>query len=236
MAKMTFQRLDLSKQPIGEPLEVQFNPTEYSLSKDNRFADVQIPGLDSPVVQFVRGDSETMTLELFFDTTDHGTGSEAKAVTESEGDFHGVDEFYRLVKIDGDLHAPPIVRLTWGDKFPGVTTEASEGSAPAFDCVVTSVDRKFTLFNSDGVPLRAIVTLSLREYKTLEEQLQELNLQSADHTRVHAVRQGETLPQIAYEAYQNAARWRLIAEHNNILNPRRLTVGTLLELPPTGNR
>ena len=57
MGKMTLQRLDLSKQPVGDPLEVQFNPTEYSLSKSNQFAEVAIPGLDSPVVQFVRCDS-----------------------------------------------------------------------------------------------------------------------------------------------------------------------------------
>ena len=90
-----------------------------------------------------------------------------------------------------------------------------------------------TLFNSDGVPLRATVSLSLREYKTLEEQLQALNLQSADHTRVHVVRQGETLPQIAYSAYQDPRRWRLIADHNRLLNVRHLTPGAVLELPPT---
>jgi nucleoid-associated protein YgaU len=104
---------------------------------------------------------------------------------------------------------------------------------PALDCVVDSVSRQFTLFNSDGVPLRATVSLSLREYKTLEEQLQALNLQSADHTRVHVVRQGENLPQIAYKAYQDPARWRLIANYNNLLNPRRLTPGMVLQLPPT---
>lgn len=229
MGNMTFQRLDLNKQPIGDPLEVQFNPTEYSLSKSNQFAEVAIPGLDSPVVQFVRGDSEKMTLELFFDTTDDGTGSDATPVTDK------MDAFYRLVKIDNKLHAPAIVRVAWGDNFPNTAAGWNTSASSVFDCVVQSVDRKFTLFNSDGVPLRATVTLSLSQYKTLEEQLQELNLQSADHTRVHVVRQGETLPQIAYEAYQNAAQWRLIAEHNNILNPRQLTVGMLLELPPTSN-
>ena len=227
MAKMTFQKLDLSKRAVGEPLTVQFNPTEYSLTKGAQFAEVAIPGLDSPVLQFMRGDSERLTLELFFDTTEDGTGPLAVPVTER------VDPFYRLVKIDGELHAPPIVRITWGDHFPGITTDRGERPIPALDCIVDSVTRKFTLFNGDGVPLRATVTLSLREYKTLEEQLQQLNLRSADHTRVHVVRQGETLPQIAYDAYRDPSRWRLIASHNRILNPRRLAPGTMLELPPT---
>ncbi|SRR5690606_31460730 len=227
MPKMIFQRLDLTKRPVGEPVEVQFNPTEYGLSKGAQFAEVAIPGLDSPVLQFVRGDSERLTLELFFDTTDDGTGLDAVSVTEK------VDPFYRLVKIDSEMHAPPIVRVTWGEHFPGNTAGSSSSTAPVFDAVVESADRKFTLFNAAGTPLRATVTLSLREYKTLEEQLQELNLQSADHTKVHVVRQGENLPQIAYAVYQDPTRWRLIAEHNGILNPRRLTPGQVLELPPT---
>lgn len=227
MANMTFQRLDLKKKPIGEAFEVSYNPTEYGLSKGAQFAEIAIPGLDSPILQFVRGENERLSLELFFDTTEDGTGPNATPVTTK------VDQFYRLVQIDGDLHAPPIVRLTWGDHFPGLTTDKNERPIPAFDCVVESVDRQFTLFNSDGVPLRATVTLALREYKTLEEQLTEMNLRSVDHTRVHVVRQGETLPQIAYAAYQNPARWRLIADHNGLLNPRQLAPGTFLELPPT---
>lgn len=236
MATMTFQKLDLTKKVQGDPLDsqvtgstfpVQFNPTEYSLSTGNQFAEIAIPGLDSPVLQFVRGQSETMSLELFFDTTDDGTGADATSVTEK------TDKFYRFIKIDPTTHAPAVYRLTWGEHFPNTSASYEGDAINVFDCVVESVERKFTLFNSDGVPLRATMTLSLRQYKTLEEQLNELNLQSADHTRVHVVRQGETLPQIAYAAYENASQWRVIADHNNLLNPRQLSPGMVLELPPT---
>lgn len=226
MGKMTFQKLDFDKNPQGEPIEVQFNPTQYTLAKGSQFAEIGIPGLDSPIIQFVRGDSEKMSLELFFDTTEDGTGATATPVTTL------TDPFYRFIKIDKQLHAPAIYRLTWGSEFPNTASGWDTSASHVFDCVIDNVQRQFTLFNSDGVPLRATVTLSLRQYKTLAEQLQELNLQSADHTRVHVVREGETLPQIAYEAYENPARWRLIADHNHILNPRQLTPGMVLELPP----
>ncbi len=237
MVNMTFQKLDLQKkvegkklgeQTTGSTLPVQFNPTEYTLSTGNNFAEIAIPGLDSPVLQFVRGNSETMTLELFFDTTDDGTGAEATSVTEK------TDAFYRFIKIDPKTHAPSVYRLTWGENFPNTSASYDGDAINVFDCVVESVERTFTLFNSDGVPLRATVTLSLRQYKTLEEQLNELNLQSADHTRVHVVRQGETLPQIAYAAYEDASQWRVIADHNRLLNARELEPGMVLELPPTG--
>jgi nucleoid-associated protein YgaU len=223
--KLTFQKLDLKKQALGEAVAVTYNPTEYTLSKSAQFADVAIPGLDGPVIQFIRGEAEKLNLELLFDTTEKGMAAGATPVTTE------VDKFYRLVKVDGDLHAPPIVRVTWGTAFPGFV--AAEGETPVFDCVVESVHRKFLLFSTEGVPLRCVVTLALREYRTLEEQLNQINFKSADHTRVHVVSQDENLPKIAYDAYQDPARWRLIAEHNRLPNPRRLLPGTVLELPPT---
>jgi nucleoid-associated protein YgaU len=225
--KMAIQRLTPRKETVGEPFEVQFNPTEYSFSKGAKFAEQAIPGLDNPVLQFVRGESETLSLELFFDTTDDGTGEGATSVNSK------VDSFYRLVKVDGEQHAPPICRVTWGEHFPG-SSAGSSTSSRTFDGVVTSCDRQYTLFSREGVPLRALVSLSLREYMTLEEQLQQLNLQSADHTRMHIVSQGDTLPRIANDYYQDSALWRFIAEANGVRNVRRLVPGTVLTLPPRG--
>ena len=106
------------------------------------------------------------------------------------------------------------------------------GTRKAFDCIVESIQQKFTLFSPEGVPLRATLTVSLREYKSLETQLQQLNLQSSDHTKVHIIQRGETLPQIAYQAYRDSTQWRLIADANGILSPRNLQPGKVLELPP----
>ena len=67
------------------------------------------------------------------------------------------------------------------------TRRRGSGSSGAmglsFSAIVDNVQQKFTLFNPAGIPLRATLTVSFAEYKTLEEQLKELNLQSADHTR-----------------------------------------------------
>lgn len=143
-----------------------------------------------------------------------------------------VDAFYRMVKISGDLHTPPIVRVTWGDAFPGAVTSESEEPTPTFDAIVETVNRRYTLFDPDGAPLRCIVALTLREYRTLYEQLTELNLQTSDHTRTHTVREGETLPQIAHGAYKDARRWRTIAKANDISDPTDLEPGQALALPP----
>lgn len=241
MGKLTFQKLDLEKNPLGDPIEVQYNPTEYSFEKAVKLGEVNLPGLDSPILQFVHGNTEKLTLELFFDGTTPETGggllgavgAGLAAVTGApQTVVERVTQFYAMVKVMGSQHTPPLVRVTWGDAFPGALASEAEAPTPSFDAVVESVSRRYTLFDPEGKPLRCIVSLTLREYRTLHEQLTELNLQTADHTRTHTVREGETLPQIAHLAYKDARRWRLIADENGIADPTVLVPGQALALPP----
>ena len=50
------------------PFEVLFNPAEYSIEKGNTFQSTSLPGLSTPVTQFVTGNADTLTMELYFDT------------------------------------------------------------------------------------------------------------------------------------------------------------------------
>lgn len=233
LAKAQMQRLKADGSPQGSAIDVLFNPTEYTLSKSNQYAEIPIPGLDSPLIQFVRGQTETLSLDLFFDSTDSGTGEDAKPVTEK------TDPFYQLVKIESESHAPPIVLFSWGgDAFPGHRTydTLAGQNRYGFKGVVDSVKQRFTMFSSIGLPLRATLTLALKEYKTLSEQIAELNLQSPDRTKAHVVRQGETITRIAELTADNGRDWRLIAEANGIDDPLAIAPGLLLTIPARASR
>ncbi|NRB36752.1 MAG: LysM peptidoglycan-binding domain-containing protein [Rhodobacteraceae bacterium] len=227
MGKLSFQRIDAKGTPYGDTLSVQFNPTELSFAKTAQFADIAIPGLPMTISQFVRGNAETLSLELLFDGTEGGMGEDTPGVTED------VNQFHKFVQIDGDRHAPPLVRISWGAHFPG--NAYANGMEPEghFDAQVLSVGRKFTLFAPDGAPLRAVVSLSLKEYVSLSQQIAKVNYRSPDHTRTHVVQEGETLPLIAHEAYGDGRKWRVIADHNGIADIRSIAPGTVLSLPPT---
>src|SRR5580765_7222243 len=246
-----------------EQIDLQYNPTELSWDKSAQLAEITIPGLDAPLQQFVRGQAERLTLELFFDTTDHGMGKDAVSVTTL------TDRIYQLIKIEPTRHAPPICTFIWNDAFPGSSLEGNAGSAASlaiggsfgaaagvvasaagaaagianaasgnqrrngFRCVVESVKQKFTLFSPEGVPLRAALSVGLREYKTLDDQLAHLNLTSPDRTHSHVTQNGDSLSRIAAQYYRSAGDWRLIADANGIEDPRRLVVGAFLRIPPT---
>ena len=77
------------------------------------FAEIGIPGLTAPLQQFVRGNAEVLTVELFFDTSDKGMGGDATSVATE------TDKIYSLARIDPDGHAPPIVEFHWGSGLSG---------------------------------------------------------------------------------------------------------------------
>jgi hypothetical protein len=210
-----------------EFIDIQFNPTEISLDKSAQIADINIPGLDTPLMQFVRGQTERLTMELFFDTTEVGMGAGATSVTTL------TDRIYELVKIEPGRHAPPVCTFLWSSSFPGSNTSFHIGNQrrDGFDCIVESVKQKFTLFSPEGVPLRASVTVTLREYKTLEYQLFQLNLNSPNRTHSHIAQGGDTLSSIAARYYRRPGEWRRIADANDIEDPRRLVPGAKLTVP-----
>lgn len=225
--KLTFQRIDADAKPYGDPLSVMFNPTDLSFSRTAVFADIAIPGIALPISQFVRGDAETLNIELTFDGTEAGMGEGATGVTAM------VHAFHQFVQIEGARHATPLVRVSWGAAFPGNAYSNATQPAGSFDARVLSVGRKFTLFAPDGTPLRATVSLALKEYVPLIDQLAKINHQSPDHTRIHVVLEGETLPLIAHDAYGDGQSWRVIADYNGISDVRQVAPGTVLLLPPT---
>src|SRR5215510_8911761 len=90
--------LFIVQRPKAPPvvLPVRFNPTELNFSKAAQIAEIDIPGLDAPIQQFVRGQAEKMTVELFFDTTEKGMGVGATSVTTE------TDRIFELIRIDSE--------------------------------------------------------------------------------------------------------------------------------------
>lgn len=211
-----------------DQITVQYNPASLSFEKPVHTADITIPGLDSPLKQFVRGGAETASVELWFDTTEHGTGAGATSVTTL------TDAFYGLVKIDPRTHAAPVCSFLWGEKFPGDQLPDRYGNQrrTEFRCVVTSVKQDFSFFSPQGTPLRAVLTLKLEEYVALDRQIQQLNLQSSDHTRSHVLEDGESLALVSWQLLHDARAWRHLATANAIDDPRRVLPGLVLTVPP----
>jgi hypothetical protein len=201
----------------NEQIDCLFNPSELKVAKVNKWNPSQAPGKDAPNLKFQQGQSGTLTMTLTLDTTDTG-----QPVTDH------TNKLLNLMKVDSGLPGadssnnsgrPPWCTFHWGDMH-------------SFKAVLENLSLTFTYFSSDGVPLRAEVDLTLKQFED-EASWGPMNPTSTTpHPHaVHYLRAGETLDRVAAVCYGNSGRWRVIAEANGVLDPLILPPGTPLILP-----
>lgn len=207
---MPLKQLQIAVEDSDTVLTVDYTPEEYSLSNENTFAVQNVPGLGSPIVQFVNGAQRTLEVELFFDTYDT-PDLPKKDVRTQTGPVVG------LMDIDGEQHAPPILRVTM--------------ASLDVRCVLSRVSEKFVMFMPDGVPVRARLTCTFIEVVDPELGAKAANLQTAHFSKVHVVVRGESLSAIAAARYDDPRLWRPIALANELANPRDIEVGQSLCIP-----
>ncbi|MCG5212169.1 CIS tube protein [Streptosporangium soli] len=207
---MALTKLQVTVVHTGEVVLLPFNPEEYTLNQDNAFASQAIPGLSGPIVQFVNGNMQTLEMELLFDTWDTDS-LEKRDVRELTG------RVVRLLDIDGELHAPPVLRVQWGSLD--------------FHCVLARAVQKFQMFADDGRPVRARVSVTFNRVIDPGREAREVNRQTADFTKFHAVVEGETLSGISARYYDDPRLWRPIALANALADPRTIVPGQALRIP-----
>jgi hypothetical protein len=153
---------------------------------------------------------QTLEMELLFDTwdTDDVEKQDVRELTT---------RVVRLLDIDRNLHAPPILRVQWGSLD--------------FRCVLARASQKFQMFADNGQPVRARVAVTFNRYIDPEREAKEVNRQTADFTKMHMVVDGETLAGIAALHYDDPKVWRPIALANELSDPRSIRVGQLLRVP-----
>jgi hypothetical protein len=121
------------------------------------------------------------------------------------------------MRLNGELHAPPIVAFSWDTQV--------------FKGVLESLNISYVLFTPDGVPLRAKLSVTLKEYRPAAVQFRESPTFSPDFDKTFVVRRGDTLSGIAGQVYRDPSLWREIARANGIEDPRLIRPGDALRVP-----
>jgi hypothetical protein len=201
----------------GEDVEVMFNPEELTLDRENNFAQAAVPGLRSPLLQFVHGNLQTLQMELLVDTYErHESGG--RLLNQAGEDVRRLTGRIRgLLDINPETHAPPVLLFTWG--------------SVSFRCVLAKASEKLIMFLPSGLPVRARVQVTFNEFTNAEWEAKETKRETATYARAHVVVQGETLSSIAAAVYKDPRLWRPIAIRNGLVEARRLTVGQRLLIP-----
>jgi nucleoid-associated protein YgaU len=198
----------------GVAVDCMFNPYEYSVSKTNSYKQERQNRSDVPSFEFEKAGPQTLKLDLVFDTY------------ESEGDVSlTTNKLWKLMESktrqEGNRNKkvpPPEVAFEWG--------------VFRFVAVITDMTQKFTLFKSDGTPVRAQVQVTFTQHKDVDDYPnQNPTSGGGEVERVWRVIAGDRIDTIAYEVYGDATRWRIIAAYNRLENPAKLRAGQHLLIP-----
>lgn len=198
-----------------DPIGVLFNPTEYTMTKSNQWTFKATPGTPLPPAQFGGGNPRELTLNLLLDSSLVTDGGSVRKIT---------DRLFKMMdpvgggQGGGTSACPPFVTFQWG-------------SVVTFKAVCKTLTVAFQLFEPNGEPVRADVKMTLTQAEVKKKGTNPTTRTSEPGLGVHTVRDGDSLPSIAYATYGDATRWRTVAEANGIDNPFHLRRGISLSLP-----
>lgn len=119
--------------------------------------------------------------------------------------------------LEPSLNAPPLVIFEFGSFISPVS-------------YVTRLGIKVDRFDESGNPQRASGSITITQYP-LPESLQNPTSGGLVSEQQGELFPGDALPHVAYRFYRSPARWRDVAEANDIDDPLRVGFGSRLSIP-----
>ncbi len=202
-------------------IEVCFNPKEYSLEKSVEW-DAEKAFSDAPQPEFKAPKPMTLSVTLQFDSYEERVNVRDKWVRKLEKLTFMKEQLKNdgknASKTDKQKFRPPTILFVWG-RF-------------TFKGVIESLSQKYTMFLSDGTPVRAECALKIRnviEHNVDDDQ--GTTSTTATGTRTYNVGQNDRLDLIAASQLGDAGRWAEIAALNGIVDPVTMDGKKTLEIP-----
>lgn len=225
-AKLQEIKADKSAKPVGDPVDVQFNPTTMKLQLSSNLSSGDSTG--SQTRQSSGSTSATLSFDLVFDTADEGETGAPRSVFSKTA---AIQKFVTPASAAKGKQKPPKLRFIWG--------------AFQFDGVVESINIDLELFAANGTPLRAKVAVSVKGQdpklvfaKTNQQGNAPTPLQNtgagpgaassgapAGPGRVAPALEGESLPEFAARNGLDPSAWRALNVPSAALGSLSLPAG-----------
>src|SRR5262245_16429228 len=133
----------------GKKVVCMFNPKEYTFSKQNKWEEKKADKKQVAHLKFSGGAPANLKMQLLFDT--YEAHEESKSAAGDDVRKY-TKELWEMMKIDDKKKEPPHCRFEWGNLW-------------SFEAVIESISQKFTLFDKNGTPLRAVLDVAFKQIK-----------------------------------------------------------------------
>ncbi|PZF73390.1 CIS tube protein [Taibaiella soli] len=203
--------------PMGLPFLAMFNPENITIREQLVWHENNPPGAEGSDPTYTKTQPRTFTLEFTIDGTGVNTNGVKIPVTAQVLLFRSA-----TTHIAGVLHRPPYLLVQYG-LF--IST-----------CVINSSNVTYTMFDMFGLPIRAKISATFTE-RTVSGLSNVLNmLSSPDLTHSVTVTEGDLLPYLTYQTYNNQNYYLQVAKVNKLKNFRKLQAGSTLVFPPISSK
>lgn len=195
-------------------LQINPNSLKYSMgvsySKDKRI------GISGKEIKFNACENSSLSFEILLDDTGI-IPLTRKSIVDTINFLEEV--FYN---IDGETHEPNYLHINWGSfNYKGR---------------VSSLSYDYTMFRSDGSPLRVKISTTITGYMDKLYESQIVQRRSPDLSRLITFKSGESIAYWCNEIYGDASYCVDVARYNNLSNFRNIQPGTSIMFPPLTRR
>lgn len=217
------QQFTKSVETPGNPFTVWINPASYTEDSSILYNNRQAQGSSGLSPVFNRFGKRRVSFDLIFDTTGVIPPPKPGVAIPRHGVADLITKFRLLTATtNGKEHRPNYLKLSWGQL--------------QFHCVLDKLNIVYSLFQPDGTPLRAKLSVSFLSFYSERYLAKLANKNSPDLTHMITVTATDSLPSLCHNIYGDSRYYLQIAAFNGIINFRHLMPGTQLLFPPlSGN-
>lgn len=195
-------------------MELPVSPAKLKFSKSIRYAEDKQLGTLNGSNTYVSYRPETLYFECLLDRTN----AMEDDVSQKMPVHDMVDELeQRLYVYNTDGHRPSFVKVQYGDIL--------------FLGQLKTLETEYTLFDEDGVPLRAELKVTLTGYRSRKEEKKSISPCSPDVSRLATLKEGQTLAALCAAIYGDPLLVAEVALFNNLDGYRDVLTGTEILLP-----
>ena len=197
------------------PYALPINPESYSRSFKLEYDKSKGQGNQGTAPKYKGTQPEEIKLECMFDGTGTVMGNTQSDLSVNTQVYDFLETVYFM---EGKIHKPKFLKIIWGELF-------------TFNCVLTSLDINYTLFNRTGDPLRAKVSASFLGHADDLIRVKKEDKSSPDLTHVRTIMAGDNLPLMTHEIYGDDSLYIQVAKANNLTSFRNIKPGKEVFFP-----